>query len=65
MSIETVNDYACDSDDSEEVPTLEYLLTSLRFWASTFSVALVALTALLSIFACVSPKLAQRCSNSS
>lgn len=31
VSIDTVNDYAYNSDDSEEAPTLEYLLTSLRF----------------------------------
>lgn len=45
-SIDTAN--YVDSDDTE-TPTTKFLMTSLRFWASTFSVSQVQLTALLSI----------------
>lgn len=61
--MDTVNDNDSDSEHEEE-PSLEFLLISLRYWASKFSVSLVALTALLSILR-VSPKIAQRCSDSS
>ena len=62
VSMDSVNDYSSDSDDSDkEEPTFEYLLTSLRFWASTFSVSLVALTALLTSLRVFHPKIAQRC----
>ena len=58
VSMDSVNDFSSDSDDSDkEEPTFEYLLTSLRFWASTFSVSLVALTALLTILRVFHPKL--------
>lgn len=50
VALDTVNDYVTEPDDSyDEPPTLECLVTSLRIWASTFSVSLVALTALFSI----------------
>lgn len=58
MSLDTVNDYVKDPDDSDdEAPSLECLVTSLRIWASTFSVSLVALTALLSILRVFHPEL--------
>lgn len=56
VSIDMVNELASDSDDSEETPSLEYLLTSLWFGA-TFSVLLVAFTAILSIWHVFRPKL--------
>lgn len=46
-----------ESDDADaEAPTSE-LVTSLRFWASSFSVSLAALTALLSILRVFHPEL--------
>lgn len=54
--MDTVNDNDSDSEHEEE-PSLEFLLISLRYWASKFSVSLVALTALLSILRVFHPKL--------
>ncbi|KAL3997086.1 hypothetical protein ACER0C_009742 [Sarotherodon galilaeus] len=51
-----------DSDNSDteagaEAPDTEFLITSLRYWASTFSVLLVAVTALLGILHVFHPDL--------
>ena len=63
LSLDTVYDCPSarpvdsESDDSDaEAPTSE-LVTSLRFWASSFSVSLAALTALLSILRVFHPEL--------
>jgi len=52
-SIDTTN---IDSDKTE-TPSTVFLMTGLRFGASTFSVPLVALTALLSILHAFHPEL--------
>ncbi len=46
----------CDSDGSD-TPTHDFLEQSLGYWATTFSVSLVALKALLSILRVFHPKL--------
>lgn len=54
---DTVNLSAVDTDTESEAPTSEFLLRSLRYWASTFSVSLAALSALLSILRMFHPEL--------
>lgn len=46
-----------DAEADDEAPNTEFLITSLRYWASTFSVSLVAVTALLGILRVFHPDL--------
>ncbi|CAM4571161.1 unnamed protein product [Leuciscus chuanchicus] len=57
VALESARPVDSESDDSDaEAPTSE-LVTSLRFWASSFSVSLAALTALLIILRVFHPEL--------
>ena len=60
VSLDSVHDCPSarpvDSESDAEAPTSD-LVTSLRFWASSFSVSLAALTALLSILRVFHPEL--------